>query len=784
MSEPDRALPPGGGRGLPRALAVAAAALALFFSPALLTHGQFAYRDAGRQHLPTKRYLAGEMSRGRLPQWNPYLGLGVPFVADAVNAVQHPFNLLLVALPFEAAFKAWVLLSYLLAAAGAFLWARQLGGDWQASLACGLGFALSGHLVSSSDNLHYLTTLASVPLLLAAGHAWIARGGPGRLALLGGASALCAAGGDPQGWALAVAALPLLAPVLVDRDGRSASAMIGRGLAAALAAAVASAPFILPVLAWVPHSSRADPLPAGEYARWNLHPLRALELAFPHLFRIAPGAVDSELFETYAGNQWTVSPWVLSIYAGAAVTALALLGAASARKARALVLGAAAATWMAMGPNAGFGQIARHLPVLSSLRYWEKLVIWPTLLLGAAAVFGFQRLLRDTGAARRFAAAAGGAGAAALMAGLGAWASREALARLLLRGPDRLQAARELAANLVDGLVAAGLAWAVLALLALAASRGRLPRLVPALLVAVVALDLFAANTRAYLLLPPDAAEPSSPLAEHLRTQPGLQRVITSYYLDPTARPDRTPAEAANLWEARTLMPSWNVPWRIGNFEPYAAMVPLRTSRFRTRAQGQPARYAGLWGATHQVVTRAALEAREMARPGSGEVAAVDPALPAALVRLTHRERAYLAREVVAVDRRAAMAFALDPASAGSDRTVVEGPVPDGYSPPGGEARLVRDEPERVEVRTRSDRPALLVLNDAFADGWSATLDGQAAAILPANYLARGVWVPAGLHLVEFAYRTPMLLEGWAVAAAGAVSLAAAAWRRRAGRGR
>ncbi len=767
-----------GGPGLPRALAVAAAVLALFFSPALLTRGQFAYRDAGRQHVPTKHYLAERFSRGELPQWNPFLGLGVPLVADAVNAVQHPFNLLLVALPFEAAFKAWVLLCYLLAAAGAFLWARQLGGDWHASLACGLGFALSGHLVSSSENLHYLTTLSSAPLLLAAGHAWIARGGPGRLALLGGASALCAASGDPQGWGLAVAALPLQALLLVDREGRSAPAMVGRGILAALAAAVASAPFVLPVLAWVPQSSRADPLPVSDLTRWNLHPVRALELLVPHLFRVAPGALDSELFEVYAGNEWTGSPWVLSVYAGAALSALALLGAASDRKGRALVLGAAAATWMAMGANAGFGQIARHLPILSGLRYWEKLVVWPTLFLGGAAVFGFQRLGRDAAAARRFAAVAGAAGLGALLAGLGGWAFREGLARLLQRGPDRLQLARDLAANLVDGLVAAGMAWALLALLSLAVSRGRLPRLAPALLVAVVALDLFAANARAYVLLPPDAAEPASPLAEALRGQPGPRRVVTSYYLDPNAWPGRTPVESANRWEARTLMPSWNLPWHVGNFEPYAAMIPLRTSRFRARAEGRPALYAGLWGFGYEVVTRAALEAGEMPRPEPGDVAALDPVLRAALVRIPHRERAYLARQVQSADRRAAMAFALDPASTVSDLTVVEGPLPDGYAPPHGEARLGRDEPERVEVTTHSDRPALLVLNDAFADGWSAAVDGRPAAILPANYLARGVWVEAGDHAVAFTYRTPLLREGWGFLAAAALALAALAAMR------
>lgn len=91
--------------------------------------------------------------------------------------------------------------------------------------------------------------------------------------------------------------------------------------------------------------------------------------------------------------------------------------------------------------------------------------------------------------------------------------------------------------------------------------------------------------------------------------------------------------------------------------------------------------------------------------------------------------------------------------------------------PPRGSVRIVADEPERVAVETTSDRLGLLVLNDAYAAGWRATLDGRRAEILRSNYLARGVWVPAGVHRVEFAYRTPGLREGWAVflAAAGAL---------------
>jgi uncharacterized membrane protein YfhO len=83
------------------------------------------------------------------------------------------------------------------------------------------------------------------------------------------------------------------------------------------------------------------------------------------------------------------------------------------------------------------------------------------------------------------------------------------------------------------------------------------------------------------------------------------------------------------------------------------------------------------------------------------------------------------------------------------------------------------DLPERIAVSTTSDGPALLVLNDVYAPGWAATVDGRPAEILPANYMARGVWVEAGAHRVDFAYRTPLLREGWIAFLGGAFALGA-----------
>jgi uncharacterized membrane protein YfhO len=61
----------------------------------------------------------------------------------------------------------------------------------------------------------------------------------------------------------------------------------------------------------------------------------------------------------------------------------------------------------------------------------------------------------------------------------------------------------------------------------------------------------------------------------------------------------------------------------------------------------------------------------------------------------------------------------------------------------------------RVEIATDADADALLVLLDAMAPGWTASVTGAPAPILTANVAFRAVRVPAGRHTVTFSYTPP-----------------------------
>ncbi len=66
-----------------------------------------------------------------------------------------------------------------------------------------------------------------------------------------------------------------------------------------------------------------------------------------------------------------------------------------------------------------------------------------------------------------------------------------------------------------------------------------------------------------------------------------------------------------------------------------------------------------------------------------------------------------------------------------------------------------------VEVTVRSAAPGVLVIGDAYAPGWHATVDGQPAPIARADAILRAVPIPAGTHLVELSYLpTPFLIGG------------------------
>ena len=57
-----------------------------------------------------------------------------------------------------------------------------------------------------------------------------------------------------------------------------------------------------------------------------------------------------------------------------------------------------------------------------------------------------------------------------------------------------------------------------------------------------------------------------------------------------------------------------------------------------------------------------------------------------------------------------------------------------------------------IKIKTNLPSSKFLVYNDSFHSGWRAFVDRQETKILRANIAFKGIWVPAGIHTIEFRY--------------------------------
>ncbi|MBI3464389.1 MAG: YfhO family protein, partial [Planctomycetes bacterium] len=126
--------------------------------------------------------------------------------------------------------------------------------------------------------------------------------------------------------------------------------------------------------------------------------------------------------------------------------------------------------------------------------------------------------------------------------------------------------------------------------------------------------------------------------------------------------------------------------------------------------------------------------------------------------------RAYFARRVTGTSPDRALEAVLDVSHDFREESFVEDQVGsvaiEADAGSQGEATIEYDGAEEVRIRTRSRAAALLVLSDRFDPNWRVQIDGRPAQALRANYLFRGVAVPAGEHSVRWTYRPVSFVWG------------------------
>jgi hypothetical protein len=152
---------------------------------------------------------------------------------------------------------------------------------------------------------------------------------------------------------------------------------------------------------------------------------------------------------------------------------------------------------------------------------------------------------------------------------------------------------------------------------------------------------------------------------------------------------------------------------------------------------------------------------------------------PFALLEFTGalpRARLYSRWQVV-TNMDAELQMLADPKFDPEETVLISEPVPNAApsatNAPAGEVQITDYAPKRVQLKADATTGSVLLLNDRFDPDWHVFVDGKEAPLLRANYIARGVFVPAGSHQIEFRFapHSPALYVSFAAIAAGLVLL-------------
>jgi Bacterial membrane protein YfhO len=674
----------------------------------------------------------------QMPGWHQ-AGLGLPLIADPSMAVFYPGHLLVWVVSPLTALNLFMVGHLALGYAGAYALARRRCAlTPSAALISALGYGLSGAALSHVHAPMFVAGTAWVPWSVLGLLFALERRSVWRLPAAAAPFALCYLAASPE-----LCLMAALLALVCARLWTSASwarlllVLLATGSLALGLAALS----VVPYLCAASELNRAAGFSLEESSLWSLHPLNLLGLVVPR----AVGEGGLPLAWTGDASR----PWYPTLYLGAVPAACLAVGlgtARSDRRARALTLVALALCAYAAGRVSPVYRAAFELlPPVRSFRYPAKWFVPALLCLSLLAGLGWDRVRERPRDVR------GG-----LLVVLGLAASVLALA--CARGVWTL-AARALLPVGVSGL----------ALLAVRLERKRALRA----LLALAVLDV-GAGAMLFLSFGPRALYEERPalvdavLAEEAaRGEP--QRVVSTRSAWESWRRlrsvDVTSAVATQLAWRQALFPNAGTPYGVRHVHAMTAVGPARHQRFRQAADEQE-RARG-----PDLCARLARQGCALAVYAAGDEELDGVAQPVTqhgpwiLGRLPDAPpwAAVYPNPVRAGSPQQALRHVLDPEFVPGRSCVVEGPAEsvaatagDTAGPVGWVTSRVQTA-DRLELETWSPAPGVLVVRDGWAPGWTARVDGEPVDLWPADYLFRGVPVPAGSHVVELRYTTP----GW-----------------------
>lgn len=759
--------------------------------------------DMVLENLVWKQFLRESIRQGALPFWNPHVFSGTPFLATGQNSALYPLGVIFLVLPLPLAYTWFAALHVLLMALGAYGFLRALGAGPPGALVGALAVAFSSVVTTTLMWPMVTSTLAWVPWLLLClerGNRGLERGEGWRsLALWGPLAAVTiglmflAGHSEYAGYGLAIAGWSAggwLCWWLLKRRtlGRWWAAVPGWTLTVLLGLGLA-APLLWPFLRLAPLNFRAGLVRYEEVVGYALPIEHLVALVVPDVF----GNPGHHRYFDFFSWQWrpvteardeggaprTYPFWGTKNYvegAGfASVSALVLAGGALLlRRDRATITFASLAlVALLLAFGTPLYRLLFALPGLDQLHTPFRWLYPYTFSVAILAGLGSDHWLRQRGRGWQRLALLVIAGGALLLSVL-------VLSRLFPElSLQQVRAAMEASPRLArafggdPAFLYSYEAWNLLLLaasllgmgLVLRAARTR-PSVGPWPLAglaaaALVAAELLPSGARfigwspAQLPGPPDFVRFLQERGE------SLARVASFGPGEPL-----TPNLAAlyGLWDARgydsVILRSYIEFWRL--IEEPAGLLANRVQTL-TRSESLQSPLLDLLGVRY-ILSRDPLPAQDGPAPlYAGEVFVYEnpDALPRAFV---------VPQAIPVADEAAALAALRSPAFDPRRMVVLEasGEPPSAHTPAAeagfAPASVLRYGPNSVEVRATLTAPGYLVLMDAYAPQWRATVDGAPVRLYKANGAFRAVALGPGEHVVHFTYATTEFRWGLLVA--------------------
>jgi hypothetical protein len=753
-------------------------AVAATFSEALFTSRGFYERDILGYWYPHIEVLIRTLREGAWPVWDRYVGFGAPLLADPNFSFLYPLTWLNLVLPPELYFKLLVLTHVVWAALGAWRLARRWGMSDVAGFVAGVAYGLSGVFLASANLFHHFTGASWIPwVLFACERALLTPGIRSALWLglavaaqiLAGSGDMCLMSATLCGarlvWHLVRAGSPWNAcrrPLLTLLGG------------AALALLLSAAQW-LPTIAQVPESARAH-ADRSSTLYWSVHPLSLVDVVVP---RLVGGAPLSEALRQMLSE--SRKPLMASSYLGVGIAALALLAfARGGRRGWGLSAGAFFFLLAALGRHAPLHWALAHIPGFTLMRYPAKFLLPLALCVAGLAGLGLDVWRRDWTWRERVT----GRSVALLLVtcvtvaiGLVLWVTRAPgrLGPWLDAGADPTASAAVAAGRLMHAAVVAS---AVAALLWWRQRSVGAPRGATACLLIVAIGDLAVAG-RGVNDLAPRTLLSARPEAVELLRSAGARRILSIVEDPRCGRIVRHPAGWSIFWTAELgrqarLSPPCGARWGLfGSFDGEftglgrAWAGPVTEAALRSQGRPEGLRLLQLAGVTHVV----SLGRDE--KGGMEQVAELESVFDCPIRILRVPEPLPWVYVVGGERPGASVGDLLDP-SFDPRREVI---VLAGHNAPASvafrwQARLVEERGDALTAEAELNESGLLVLIEAFDNGWRATVDGRPTEVLRANVLFRAVRLPAGRHVVRFTYRPVSVIWGVVISLSGLTALA------------